>query len=555
MTLPSLARTIIRGTTSFSTDGLRELARKGRRGIFALAAAGIAAGLAAFLFMLIGTYRGILEMGIASGRPGMLFPFAFLMSWVFLFVTALPLALSVLYYSRDTRLLLTLPIPPAGVIGAKAVLLYLYCLPVNLFLLAPAVVLYAQRFGVTVSFVTGAALHLIVSPLLPLSVATLLVLLLMKVVNLSRFRVGLEAAGMVLGIGLVIGLQVLLSRTALRSFMGGTFESLGQIPDITSGVTRALPPVAWAAGGLAGPYPWLSDALSLLSTAACFAAVLVLAPVNFIRDIAERGESRRERTEVSGRATEKMVRRRPVLRSLVAREWAVLTSNSTYIFEAAGEVLILPLVLGVYALILPKAALGPALAFINSSPFMGLIVMGVLVLMTNMTTVTSTSLSREGRLFSLSLSLPVAGRDQLKAKLALHALLFLPAYLLDLGIVYAVFRLPVRALVYLIPAGPIFLVAGFIGGIFLDLKRPLLKWSHPQQAMKQNTNVVGGMGGIFCLIVILGGPSALLLLRGFDPFLLGCLIPILPLLLDIILLPRLFAFADRQYGGGLEVEG
>ncbi len=555
MTVPALVRTIIRGTTWFSTDGLRELARRGRRGLFALAAAGIAVGLAVFLFMLVGTYRGILAAGIAGGRPGMLFPFAFLVSWVFLFVTALPLALSVLYYSRDTRLLLTLPIRPAGIVGAKAVLLYLYCVPVNLLLLAPALVLYALRFGVTAPYAAAAVLHLIVSPLLPLSLAMLLVLLLMKLVNLSRFRVGLEAAGMTLGICLVLGLQVLLSRTAMSSFMGGTFESLSQVPDITSGITGVLPPLAWAAGGLAGPHPGLSSALSVLSTAVCVAAVLVLAPVNFIRDIAERGESRRERAAVSGRAAQRMVQRRPVLRSLVAREWAVLTSNSTYLFEAAGEVVVLPLVLGIYALILPKAVLGPALGFINSSPFMGLIVMAVLVLMTNMTTVSSTSLSREGRLFSLSLSVPVSGRDQVKAKLALHALLFLPAYLLDVGIVYAVFRLPMDALVYLIPAGPIFLIAGFMAGIFLDLKRPLLKWSHPQQAMKQNTNVVGGMGGVFCLVAILGAPSAALLLHGFDPFLLGCLIPVVPLFLDIILLPRLLAFADRQYGGGLEIGG
>jgi hypothetical protein len=73
--------------------------------------------------------------------------------------------------------------------------------------------------------------------------------------------------------------------------------------------------------------------------------------------------------------------------------------------------------------------------------------------------------------------------------------------------------------------------------------------------MKQNVNMVGGMGGIFGLLVVIGAPSAFLLLRGVDPFLLGCLIPVIPLVLDVILFPRVLAFADRQYGGGLEMGG
>jgi hypothetical protein len=72
--------------------------------------------------------------------------------------------------------------------------------------------------------------------------------------------------------------------------------------------------------------------------------------------------------------------------------------------------------------------------------------------------------------------------------------------------------------------------------------------------MKQNMNVVGGMGGIFGLIVLLGAPSALLMMKGVDPFLVGCLFPVVPLVLDVVLFPRLLAFADRQYGGGLQVE-
>ncbi len=47
----------------------------------------------------------------------------------------------------------------------------------------------------------------------------------------------------------------------------------------------------------------------------------------------------------------------------------------------------------------------------------------------------------------------------------------------------------------MLPGGLAFQVVGFAAGMFLDLKRPLLKWTHPQQAMKNNTNALGAMGG------------------------------------------------------------
>jgi hypothetical protein len=91
--------------------------------------------------------------------------------------------------------------------------------------------------------------------------------------------------------------------------------------------------------------------------------------------------------------------------------------------------------------------------------------------------------------------------------------------------------------------------------MFLDLKRPMLKWTHPQQAMKNNANALGAMGGTAALVALIGGPSALAIAKGADPFLVGCGVAAAGVILAAMLLPRLFAFADRQYAGGLESSG
>jgi ABC-2 type transport system permease protein len=336
--------------------------------------------------------------------------------------------------------------------------------------------------------------------------------------------------------------------------MGGEITA-GGLPDLFSAFARALPPVAWAAEGYIGAKALPADVLSLLATLGSFTVVMALAPLNFLRDVSERGEMKRERKITEGGAElGALVPLRSVRMSLLRREWAVITSNSTFIFQLIAELLVLPLILLIYALVLPKEILGQALDFISASPLMGLIVLAVLVMMTNISSLSSTSLSREGKLFSLSLTMPASGRTQVMAKLALHMILLFTAYLVNIAVVFALIRLPPRTLVFLLPAGPIFEIFGFSCGIFFDLKRPVLKWTHPQQAVKNTLNAMIAPAGMFILIIVLGIPSFFLIRAGIDPFLLGCLIPVVPLILDAVLLPRILGYAERQYGGGLEME-
>jgi hypothetical protein len=107
----------------------------------------------------------------------------------------------------------------------------------------------------------------------------------------------------------------------------------------------------------------------------------------------------------------------------------------------------------------------------------------------------------------------------------------------------------------MLPGGIALQVAAFAAGIYFDLKRPLLKWTHPQQAMKSNMNAGMGIGSSAGIVAIIAAPCALLVLRGISPFLIGCGAAVASIVLASVLLRRLLAFADRQYGGGLEMEG
>ena len=108
----------------------------------------------------------------------------------------------------------------------------------------------------------------------------------------------------------------------------------------------------------------------------------------------------------------------------------------------------------------------------------------------------SSTFSREGAQFWISRVIPVAPREQAAAK-------FLHSYLVAmLGVVTAGDRrrgLPAsRRRPHLAPAAGLSLVAGVLltaVGMMIDLARPLLDWTNPQKAIKQNLNVLLALAG------------------------------------------------------------
>jgi ABC-2 type transport system permease protein len=123
----------------------------------------------------------------------------------------------------------------------------------------------------------------------------------------------------------------------------------------------------------------------------------------------------------------------------------------------------------------------------------------------------SSAFSREGAQFWMSKVIPVSPDDQVRGKL-LHSLA-----VAMLGVVAAGF-----IILFKFRIGPATLLAAFLLaflasitltaiGMMIDLARPLLNWTNPQKAIKQNLNVLfglfaelGALFGMYLLVRLLG---------------------------------------------------
>jgi len=537
---------MLAGNTWFSLQGLKELKRQDKLWTLPLVVAGIAAVGVMGIIMLWNNYTAIYQLGVMLQKPYLLFLGATLVSVVFLFLSVLPICLSVFFFSRDTRLLVTLPVKPFAICLAKIMEIYFFALPIQALVLIPAFVLYFINGQGSLYFVIAALLNLLLFPFLPLCLVLLLVFCIVKFINIFRYKILFEVLGMLVIVLALLVFQVFLSRSMLAQPLAN-MDVITALNNQLMRLIALLAPFVWIARGYL-PQEFVMLGVSLLLYAGLTAITLLILNRSYIAVYIARCDTALVKQKKS--AVLAPVRSMKPLIGLIRKEFMLLFSDSTFIFETAGELLILPLLLIIYSLVIPAAYMSQLLTMIGSMQGLTLIVYAILLAMTAINTVAPTSLSREGRLFVISLLLPVPGRIHVLAKLLVQLILFLSAYWVNLAIIFVNFHLPLLDLIYLIPGGAFFICLTFMLTILPDLKKPYLTWKHPMEAMKQNPNLLFGMGTALLCIGVLIGLGVLLHFLGLAQFLTGLLLTLIIGTAAAFIMPGFLRFADKVYSGG-----
>ncbi|MFW6213507.1 MAG: hypothetical protein ACOC8L_11460 [Spirochaetota bacterium] len=102
-----LQGTTIVGRLCGSSSGQRQ-----QRWVVPVAIVGVGVAAVAIIGMLFVNYRGLATLGAGTGEPDLALYTGVLASWAFVFLFGFPIAFSVLLFSKDTRLLISLPLHP-----------------------------------------------------------------------------------------------------------------------------------------------------------------------------------------------------------------------------------------------------------------------------------------------------------------------------------------------------------------------------------------------------------------------------------------------------------
>jgi ABC-2 type transport system permease protein len=469
--------------------------------VFGLAAAGVLPALYGWVLLIKAAYatlapmgqeRALLSLGVLAGQ-----------SLILLF--GIFYVISAFYFSRDLEMLVPLPLRPAEVMASKFAVIAINEYLTIAVLVLPVMIVYGALAETGPGYWINAALVYLALPVIPLALVSVAVVVLMRLINITRKKDALILAGSILLIVLVLALQITLGRSLGGEDPGSGAEAVAAFftspNSLLNRVGAVFPPGIWATKAIAGGFSGegLSNLLLYLGVSLAVFALLVMAAERlFYRGLVGLAEtSGKARRLTRDEMSRRMSSGRRAVAAVFGREWKLMNRTPIFLLNGTLVVILFPALFILMTTIdtggggdgSDSMALLRALTSANPLPA----ILATALFMTicgSLNGTSSSTFSREGAQFWISRVIPVSPREQTSAKF-LHSYLVAVLGVITAGAAAAVF-LHVKA-VHLAAAAALALVAGVLltaVGMIIDLARPLLDWSNPQKAIKQNLNVL-----------------------------------------------------------------
>jgi len=484
--------------------------------LFGLAALGVVPMFYGIVLLIQNVYYVLRPMG----QERALLSFGILAGQLLILLFGIYYIIAAFYFARDLDLLIPLPLRPGEVMASKFAVVVINEYLTVAALVLPVVITLGVVARASVGYWVNAVLVYLALPIIPLALVSLAVVVMMRFINVSRKKDALILVGSLVLIGASLSLQIALGRSgggpagvgadgtqAAAESLAAFFTSPNSL---LNKVGAFFPPAIWATKAIAGGFSGegLANLALLLGVSlVLFAGMIVFAEKLFYRGVIGLGETTGRKRRLS---RDEMSRRvaggRRAFAAIFGREWKIMNRTPIFLLNGVLVSVLLPAMFVLMATIdtggggsgAGSGQGGDTMALLKmlmaSDPL--LVILGAALFMTicgSINGTASSTFSREGAQFWISQVIPVAPREQAAAKFV-HSYLVATLGVVTSAIVAGVF-LHVKASQLAAGAG-LALVAGVAltaVGMIIDLARPLLDWTNPQKAIKQNLNVLLGL--------------------------------------------------------------
>lgn len=420
--------------------------------------------------------------------------------------------LSVFYYASDVDRLLPLPLRPEQVIGAKFIVALVY----NLLLIAgymlPPLLIYGIRLGSPLLYFIVLIPSILLIPIQPLAMATILVMLVMRFTPLARNKDRFKIISSLLLMGAMIALSSGLTAVSAQK-PDQIANMLSKSASTTSQIGgQAIPGLRFAIQALAqADQNQIGAVIQLLVFGlACLVLVTVMLTVGrllYYRGLiglsAAAGQKRRlsARELGAGRGSSGW---QSAIFAYSLKDLRVLFRTPIYLLNNVLFNFIWPLML-----ILPMIGAGQSdpdfqqimrlLDQLSADPTgpatpiaLG-VVFGLAVFVNGTNGIAESALSREGRQFYLMKILPMSYPRQIAAKLAAGVAMGIAGLAFSFSLTFILLDIPLWFAGLAILTFPGAILLPNLSGIIFELYWPKLNWDSEQKAVKQNMNVLYGI--------------------------------------------------------------
>lgn len=470
---------------------------------------GMAAMLASYLVKAYDVLFKIQQQGI-------------IISWMIavnsmiIFIFGLLYIISAFYMSNDIENFLHLPLRPKQIIGAKflAVTVYEYFITAIIFL--PALLVYGIKSGSGPVYYLFGLIVFALIPVLPLAISSIIVMIIMRFLNISRHKDALKLIGGIIAIAFGIGINILINRFVIGASEGNLEELLMKGNNSLTAITSSLFPTAkWASDAILHSQKMLgfsSLLLYMIITIAIYICLIFLAELIYFKGVKGISESSSGRNIKKHADYNNALAKSTALKRLTITEIKYLFRTPIYFLNCVLINFIWPLFMFIPSLTSPGNAdiIGQFSQLVRNAEnpvkvFAGIFAALFFVGGTN--GIAATAVSREGDELFVKKYLPVSYKKQIAAKVLSSVIIGLTSVFIFIVFAVAILKLPVYlGLIVLVMGWVPILLTSYIG-IFIDIFNPKLAWDNEQKAVKQNINVIYSMAisiGFGALTVFIG---------------------------------------------------
>ncbi len=479
---------------------------------------------------------GVFQGLAASERAALGLFGVFLASMVMTLFFSIASVIGTLFSANDAELLAALPLRGGAVFFARFLFVYFGELAITLYISLPAFVCYMIIAGGGALSAIAGVIVLLLLPALPLAVATVLALLLMRSAVFMRHReTFMTVMGVLLGITLSLGGN-LIGQMMGRMGLDEITSVMSGAGDVLAGASRTFPPAAWAAEAIAADGGAASALLHGLLYLALCAAALALTGIVGSRTYARSVSASRETVKRGGRkarlSAKSMTAKNPVL-ACMQRERRGLLRSPTYAMNCLLGVVIFPLMFLLVPFITRMSAgeeLPPELAEVGTlrlfsvmldgvpAQYVFAVALGIMLFATFANIAASTAISREGEGLKRLKAMPLRMSTLCYGKLIVSAAANAVTVLLTAAVLTVLLPAYWWAMLAAAFAASVAGIGTAALGMLVDAVRPKLVWQNEAEAVKQNANGFFGMLLNLLIGLLVGGAGALAaVFRGMLP--------------------------------------
>jgi len=502
-----------------------------------------------FVMMNLGMYEGL----AMAGLQGLLILNAVVLATMLTLVVGFMTALST-YYLNDMELqLLSMPIQPKALFGAKFTAVYLSEAALSVFFMAVTMVIFGIKEGPNPLFYVWGTIAGLLLPLPALAVSYLVQIPLLSVARFLKNKKVIMMVGGVLGLMFALGFNVYFQGMMARMTNPEAMAGMVAGPDsLITGIGNAYPPALFAWKAMSDPASLAAVGWILAMMAVCLAGpalVVFFLSGAYAKSLVGFNEAHIKKLTKAGADAfiAKSIRSGSAFRSLVMREFNMMNREPLYLLNGPFVVVLMPLILGIMFVVqkdmlFSDPDMAGVMALIDGG--FGAVLAGLVgAMLGSFSSITCTGVSRDAKALPFIKSLPVKAETFLLAKLA-HGLIFaVLGSFIGVGLIALVLKLDFLDIIAGLAVSLSLSSLLNMGGLWLDTANPRLSWDNPIAAMKQNPNAViailgsmGLMGGVGWLVFKLSmGSGAFALWFG--------LVPALVFVILLSLFPR---FAEKR---------